>query len=168
MSREKQWLNWVWRIEILSILDMLYLIFSTYQSSRQNKKLFEWLFYYLNSFLKFKFRAFRPIDQSEHSILIWLEKWAPKNTCRYCTGLLGTLGTRLLSTLIAITEVYQVWKNRQAGVFIKWMKGFSKGTDQNFGAAQWGNESQTGFVLVLFSERIKLTCSQADVFTSYL
>ena len=55
---------------------MLY--FSTYQSSRQNKKLFEWLFCYLNSFLKFKFRAFRPIDQSEHLNLIWLEKLAPK------------------------------------------------------------------------------------------
>ena len=55
---------------------MLY--FSTYQSSRQNKKLFEWLFSYLNSFLKFKLHAFCPLDQSEYSNLIWLEKLAPK------------------------------------------------------------------------------------------
>ena len=65
-----------WHIEIFYILDMSY--FSTQQSNRRNKKLFEWVLSYLNSTLKFKFRAFCCIDQSEHSDWIWIQKLAPE------------------------------------------------------------------------------------------
>jgi len=44
----------------------------------RNKTLFEWITNYLIWNLKFKFRAFRRIGQSDHSDLIWLEQLAPE------------------------------------------------------------------------------------------
>ena len=144
---------------------MLY--FSTYQSSRQNKKLFEWRFCYLNSFLNFKFRAFRPIDQSE--LLHWPIVLLPSSyTDHYLSCLLHLKTTKKTFTLFSMVTRWSRSTSHPSHSYLRLVKIWQVSSCKNLWriwklTARWSWQSfeSSNYVLNVFLHWIyKMKCCQ--------